>query len=180
MSRLLVLSLPVCGMAAHRDQSVAVQWLAASLGDKKEEVAHTYFQMLIGLGRTQEGVHYLGERATRLLDLSSAPTVTYARALDQLHRSHDARKTLHSALEQRPEDGDLSGGCIYPRPRGWSPSDKAAGKFDTPQIPGKLTPPTSFMYGRQDQIGDHGRWQASRKQTGYQGLFETSPLGTDG
>ena len=108
--------------AIHRDSAVAVQRLAASLGDKKESVAHTYFQMLIGLGRTQEGIDYLHNRATRLLDRSSAATLTYARALDQLHRSHDARETVRTALQQRPEDGDL---LIYS-----AESEAAAGKTE--------------------------------------------------
>ena len=93
--------------ATHREESAAVQRLAASFADKREDIAHNYFQMLIGLGHTKDGLHYLRERAARLLDRSGEPTITYARALDQLHDSHKARKALYAALERRTDDGNL-------------------------------------------------------------------------
>jgi cellulose synthase operon protein C len=93
--------------ATHQEQSIAVQRLAASLADKREDVAHNYFQMLIGLGRAQDGLHYLRDRAERLLDRSGEPTLTYAHALDQVQDSHNARKALYAALERRTEDGNL-------------------------------------------------------------------------
>ena len=91
----------------HRDAALDVQRLAASLGDKKEFVAQNYFQMLLVLGRSTEGLKYLHRRARHLLPRSGDPTLTYAQALDQLFQTQEAREVLQAALTQRPNDGDI-------------------------------------------------------------------------
>lgn len=91
----------------RKDESLAIQRLAVSVGEKNEPAAGTYFRMLLGLGRSEEGLDFLRRRATRLLVRSGNPTLTLAASLHQIHRTQEARETLAAAMQQRPRDGTL-------------------------------------------------------------------------
>ncbi len=93
--------------AYRREPALAVQRLAASVGDKREALPHGYFQMLLSLGRKEEGFAYLHHRAGILLERSGRPTLTLAEALHQLNRTQDAREILQAARVQRPRDAGL-------------------------------------------------------------------------
>ncbi len=93
--------------AQQRQESLAIQHLAACVGDKKEWVAESYFQMKEACGQTEPGLEFLRKRAIHFLKQSGAPTITLINALDRLNRSAEARQVFEDALTQRPDDGDL-------------------------------------------------------------------------
>ncbi|MBV8175599.1 MAG: tetratricopeptide repeat protein, partial [Verrucomicrobia bacterium] len=93
--------------ANHKDLSLKVQRLAATMADKKENTATVYFQKLLALGQENKGIEYLQKRATILLSNSGDPTLTLAHALHQLARTQEAIDILRAAVNQRPQDGAL-------------------------------------------------------------------------
>ncbi|MBL9198924.1 MAG: tetratricopeptide repeat protein [Opitutaceae bacterium] len=87
--------------------ALALYRLAAAAGDKVEAAWQSYFAAARHPGGAAAALAMLRTRRARIGAGSSQPTITLARALDQIDRGPEAAETLASGRVARPDDGDL-------------------------------------------------------------------------
>lgn len=157
------------------DEAAELYRLAASLEDKNESYAISYFQASIHLKKTDEALAFLRGRFERFGRKSSNPATTLAYCLLQLERTSEALNVLDHAIELRPEDGDLllyaadtyCGASLDHMPRGLSLLSKAKEKC----------PPGSWLRTAARLAHLEGR---SQDALGYwRELLEMQPLAID-
>ena len=88
-------------------QATFLYRLAATLADKDEGNAESYFKACRWVSETEPALEMLRERFDRLGASSSGPALTLCRALRALDREPEIVVVLEKALELRPDDGDL-------------------------------------------------------------------------
>ena len=97
-----------CRMTERRFADAAKLRRASScLAPAFEPYASGYFETTRIIGRTSEGLEYLEARTRALGNKDHGPWITYAQALDSLHRSSEAATVLEKAAALRPDDGML-------------------------------------------------------------------------
>jgi tetratricopeptide (TPR) repeat protein len=89
------------------DEATELYRLAASLDDKNESIAISYFQATVYLKTTEESLAFLCGRFERFGRKSSNPATTLAYCLLQLERTREAFDVLDRAMALRPDDGEL-------------------------------------------------------------------------
>ena len=89
------------------DEAKELHRLAASLEDKNESFAISYFQATVYLKKTDESLSFLRGRFERFGRKSSNPATTLAYCLLQLERTSEAFDVLKRAIALRPDDGEL-------------------------------------------------------------------------
>ena len=91
------------------DRELAMRWYryAACLDTRTEERSATYFAVASALNRTDEALVMLQDRFERFRTHNSGPGISLAQALDQVLKTQQAGQVLRSAIEARPDDGDL-------------------------------------------------------------------------
>jgi tetratricopeptide (TPR) repeat protein len=89
------------------DEATELYRLAASLEDKIESFAISYFQATVHLKKTDEALAFLRGRFERFGRKSSNPATTLAYCLLQLERTSEAFDVLVRAIALRPDDGEL-------------------------------------------------------------------------
>lgn len=89
------------------EEATRLRRFGATLGQTIEPYAMAYFDGCRLLGRTQQGIDFLTERARRLGRIQSASWITLAQALDAVNRDPEARAILEDAVNRLPEDGEL-------------------------------------------------------------------------
>ena len=80
---------------------------AAGLEPTNDHKAQAMFVAALGLGRTQQAVDFLQERARSYRARSAQPTTTLFEALESVDRVDEAIEALEEGLAARPEDGAL-------------------------------------------------------------------------
>ncbi|MEM1027174.1 MAG: tetratricopeptide repeat protein [Planctomycetota bacterium] len=80
---------------------------AATLADKNELYADSYFVAQQHAGNTDQTLARLGERVERLGHKSAQPVLTYYHALCRVNRQTEALDQLDFGIERRPTDPDL-------------------------------------------------------------------------
>ncbi|HJS09501.1 MAG TPA: tetratricopeptide repeat protein, partial [Pirellulales bacterium] len=81
--------------------------IAASLEDKDEQFAHSYFLAGQCLKRTDTVLKFLRRRFERFGAKSSLPARTLEHACRLLDRTTEAQEVLERAMRMRPDDGEL-------------------------------------------------------------------------
>ncbi|HTN74105.1 MAG TPA: C39 family peptidase [Pirellulaceae bacterium] len=81
--------------------------IAACLGDKDEQLAHSYFSAASWFKQTEQALTFLRDRFRRTGAKSSQPARTLVSALLQLDRTAEALEVLDEAIRLRPSDGQL-------------------------------------------------------------------------
>lgn len=89
------------------DEATELYRIAASLNDKDEQFAYSYFLAMRFLKREEEALAVLDERATRFARQSSMPVRSLFSALRQLDRVSEGFAKLDDAIGTLPDDGDL-------------------------------------------------------------------------
>lgn len=94
---------------ADKDREQALQWsrYAACLDARSEDRSATYFSAARALNRTDEAMAMLTDRFDRMRSQDCGPGISLVDALDQVHKQERALDVLDSALDARPDDGDL-------------------------------------------------------------------------
>lgn len=90
-----------------RDLAIAVERLAASVGEKKEATANRYFEMLASAGMIEAGLEFLERRFQTLSHQSGEPGITLVDALGRLNRISEVNRVLEDAIARRPDDSLL-------------------------------------------------------------------------
>lgn len=126
-----------CRMTERRFMEAARLRRASScLAPTFEPYAKGYFETTRIIGRAAEGLEYLEGRTRVLGAKDHGPWITYAQALDSIHRSAEAATILEKAAALRPDDGMLllRGGRLMTswgpdfRDRGLALMDRSRGK----------------------------------------------------
>jgi cellulose synthase operon protein C len=81
--------------------------IAACMDDKDEQLAHGYFSASVCRHQTDTALEFLRRRFERFGQKSSFPARTLYSAYSQLDRSHEALGVVETALQWRPDDGEL-------------------------------------------------------------------------
>ena len=89
------------------DEAVELYGFAASLNDKDEQLAYTYFLAMWNRKREDEALEVLSDRAQRFGRRSGMPVRSLFAALRELGRVEEGLTALDQALAMRPDDGDL-------------------------------------------------------------------------
>ncbi len=130
-----------CRMTERRFAEAArLRRAATCLAPTFEPYAKSYFETTRIIGRTAEGLEYLEGRTLVLGGKDHGPWITYAQALDSVHRSSEAAAVLEKAAALRPDDGMLllRGGRLMTswgpdfRVRGLALIDRSRGKVREP------------------------------------------------
>ncbi len=90
-----------------RSRSLELYRLAASLDDRNETAARSYFVASRYLRKTDEVLSFLQARFARFAGQSSQPARTLSWALDALGRGSEATAVLDEALRRRPDNAAL-------------------------------------------------------------------------
>src|SRR5206468_9515074 len=94
--------------AHHRfDEALELYRFAACLKDTDEKFVISYFLASRHLHQTQAALRFLASRFKRFGRCSSFPARTLFWAYDQAAQTAEALAVLKSALELRPDDGEL-------------------------------------------------------------------------
>lgn len=80
---------------------------AASLNDKDEQFAYSYFLATRHLKKDEEALRFLRDRFERFGHQSNFPARSLFHALREIGRTVEAFEILEAALEKRPGDGEL-------------------------------------------------------------------------
>jgi tetratricopeptide (TPR) repeat protein len=88
-------------------EALAHYRLAASLANKDEQYASSYFSAANYLKRTEEAMAFLRGRVERFGRKSSWPARTLVSSLLQVERTSEALAALDQAIGLRPDDGEL-------------------------------------------------------------------------
>lgn len=91
----------------RRDEALELYRFAACLKDTDEKFVTAWFSASRHFHRTQEALSFLESRFNRFGRRSSLPARTLFWAYEQVGQMNEALRVLKSALELRPEDGDL-------------------------------------------------------------------------
>lgn len=91
----------------ERVEALELYRVAASVSDKDEAFARSYFSAARFLHKTATALGWLEDRVTRFGARSSLPGRTLAWACEQLDRTPEALDLLQQTAQQHPEDGDL-------------------------------------------------------------------------
>lgn len=91
----------------QRTEALEIQRIAVLVGEKREYVVDTYFQMLQAVGMTDEGLSFLRKRSDENLKRSADPAITLINVLERLNRSAEAKQVLDNAIHERPNDGSV-------------------------------------------------------------------------
>lgn len=91
----------------QRDKSLGFYRLAASVNDKDESQARSYFTAARYLHQTDLVLEWLEDRKQRFGTRSSMPGRTLAWAYEQLEQPQRALDLLEDTVKQHPDDGEL-------------------------------------------------------------------------
>ena len=89
------------------DEASELYRFAACLDDKDEQLAHAYFSASVCRHETDQALDFLRRRFERFGGKSSFPARTLYSAYSQLDRNREALAVIDTALELRPDDGEL-------------------------------------------------------------------------
>ena len=89
------------------DEAAELYGFAASLNDKDEQLAYTYFLAMWNRKREDEALEVLSDRVERFGRQSGMPVRSLFAALRELGRVDEGLTALDRALAMRPDDGDL-------------------------------------------------------------------------
>lgn len=92
---------------SQRAEALELYRIAASVSEKDEGFARTYFSAARYLHETQTAKQWLQDRWTRFGSRSSLPGRTLAWALEQLDETQASLDLLQATAKQHPEDGEM-------------------------------------------------------------------------
>lgn len=89
------------------EEATELYRFAASLNDKDENFAYSYFQAMRHLKREDEALAVLADRVRRFIKQSGMPARSLFNAQREMGMVSDAFATLDDAVSRRPSDGEL-------------------------------------------------------------------------
>ncbi|HEY0048362.1 MAG TPA: C39 family peptidase, partial [Pyrinomonadaceae bacterium] len=89
------------------EEATELYRLSASLNDKDEQFAYSYFLAARHLKQTEKALKFLRDRFERFGHRSNLPVQSLFHALRELGETVEAFEALEGALEKRPADGEL-------------------------------------------------------------------------
>ncbi|HEX8250690.1 MAG TPA: tetratricopeptide repeat protein, partial [Pyrinomonadaceae bacterium] len=89
------------------EEAAELYRLAASLNDKDEQFAYSYFLAARHLKQTEQALDFLRDRFERFGHRSNLPIQSLFHALREIGLTVEAFEALENALEKRPADGEL-------------------------------------------------------------------------
>jgi len=89
------------------EEATELYRFAACLNDKDEQFSFSYFLAMRHLKKEEEALRFLRDRFERFGNQSNLPIRSLFHALRELGRTVEAFEMLETALEKRPDDGEL-------------------------------------------------------------------------
>jgi tetratricopeptide (TPR) repeat protein len=103
----LSLMADLLGSERRFEDALTLRRFAACLGRFDESAAFAYFASAHALGREEEAVALLEARVAELGSRAAGPATTLFRAKEALGRADEGVRAIDTAVERRPNDGDL-------------------------------------------------------------------------
>lgn len=91
----------------RRDDALLLYRFAATMDDKSDQFAQSYFAASRHLKQTRQVIHMLRDRFNRFGRKNPTPAMVLFGAYEQIDQPGEAFKTLEQAIAWRPEDGEL-------------------------------------------------------------------------